>query len=167
MNSTEKGNSFEDRVYDLLLEALNNDKLFITRKHSLLFKKKSYFSKDRNSKIIFDLAIECYRDGSKQPNLIILIECKDYETSISVDNIEEFYSKKQQVARANSKCIFFTTTSLQSSALTYAINLGIGVVRIMKDDSMMWLVERTNKNLSTTSENSIAVGSPFFSAISN
>ena len=157
MNSTKKGDLFEEKVYNLILEALMNDKLFVSPKHSLLFKKKEYYSKDRGKEIVFDLAIECYREGSEQPSFIVLIECKDYQTPISVDNLEEFYSKKQQIARANSKCLFFTTNSLQVSAFNYATNIGIGVVRIMDDDSMIWLIERANKNLSTSTINSIAI----------
>jgi hypothetical protein len=157
MNTTEKGNLFEERVYDLLLEALTNDQLFLSSKRSLLFKKKSYYSKDRENNIIFDLAIESYREGSDQPNLIVLIECKDYKTPVPIGRLEDFYSKKEQIARANSKCIFITTSSLQSAAFKYASNLGIGVIRVMDDDSMSWLIERSNKNLTTSPENSKAI----------
>lgn len=157
MNTTEKGSLFEDKVYDLLLEALTNDKLFLSAKRSLLFKKKSYYSKDREANIIFDLAIECYREGSDQPNLIVLIECKDYKSPVPIGRLEDFYSKKEQIARANCKCIFITTSSLQSAAFKYASNLGIGVVRIMDDDSMSWLIERSNKHLTTSPENSKAI----------
>lgn len=157
MNTTEKGNLFEDKVYDLLLEALMNDQLFLSSKRSLLFKKKSYYSKDREDNIIFDLAIESYREGSDQPSLIVLIECKDYKTPVPIGRLEDFYAKKEQIARANCKCIFVTTSSLQSAAFKYASNLGIGVVRIMDDESMSWLIERSNRNLTTTAENSKAI----------
>lgn len=157
MNTTEKGNSFEEKVYELLLEALTNDKLFLSPKRSFLFKKKSYYSKDREDNIIFDLAIESYREGSNQPSLIVLIECKDYKTPVPIGRLEDFYAKKEQVAKANCKCIFVTTSSLQSAAFNYARSLGIGVMRIMDDDSMTWLIERSNRHLTTSPENSRAI----------
>ncbi|MCP9749667.1 restriction endonuclease [Ferruginibacter sp. HRS2-29] len=152
MNSTKKGDLFEERVYNVLLQAMMNEELFVSPTHSFIFKKKSYFSKDREKDIIFDLAIESYRPGAVSPNLIILIECKDYDSPVSIDNLEEFYAKKEQVARANCKCLFFSTSSLQAAAFTYASNLNIGVVRLLSDESMEWLIERTNIHLQTTDQ---------------
>jgi hypothetical protein len=157
MNTTEKGDIFEDRVYNLLLEQLTAEKLFISGRKSMLFKKHEYFSKDRDKKIIFDLVIECYRDGADKPNFIVLIECKDYTKPISIEKLEAFYAKKDQIARANSKCLFVTTNSLQEGAYNYATNLGIGVIRILDDDSLNWLIERTTKYLTTTTSNTTSI----------
>lgn len=157
MHSTEKGEIFEARVYDILLLALAQDKLFIPAHRSLLFKKQPYFSKDREKDIIFDLAIETYREGGMSPNLITLIECKDLGRAISIDDVQELYSKKEQVARANSKCLLVTTTNLQESAFKYATNVGMAVVRILDDDSMTWLIERANKNFTTSPVNTTII----------
>jgi hypothetical protein len=156
-NTTQKGDLFEKKVYNLLLELLAQDNFFVAGKRSLLFEKHKYFSKDREKNIIFDLAIESYREGASSPNLIVLIECKDKGRAISIEDVEAFYSKKEQVARANSKCLLFTTSELQESAFKFATNVGIGVVRILDDDSMSWLVERTNKNLVTSPANTLAI----------
>lgn len=157
MNTTKKGDLFEDKVHDIILEHLIQDKFFTPGKRSLLFKKHKYFSKDRGKNIIFDLVIEVYRDGAEKPNMIILIECKDKKRPISVHDVEAFESKKQQVARANSKCVIFTTSELQEGALNFAASIGMAVVRILDDDSLMWFVERTNKNLTTTTNNTVMV----------
>jgi Restriction endonuclease len=164
-STTKKGDLFEQKVYDVLFDLLAQDKLFIPSNRALLFKKHKYFSKDREKDIVFDLVIESYREGANSPNVIVLIECKDKGRAISIEDIESFYSKKEQVARANCKCIFFTTSELQESAFNFAINLGIGVVRIFDDDSVAWLIERTNKNLTTSTANTIAIN--VISALTN
>ncbi len=157
MNTTQKGDLFENKVYDLVRELLSQDKFLTPGKRSLLFKKHPYFSRDREKYIIFDLVIETYREGADKPNLIVLMECKDKGRAISIDDLEAFYAKKEQVARANSKCVLFTTSELQESAFNYATNLGIGVARIFDNDSMSWIVERTNKNLTASPTNSVAI----------
>ena len=80
-----------------------------------------------------------------------MIECKDLGRSVAIDDVEEFYTKKQQVARANS------TSHLQESAFKYATNVGIGVVRIFDADSMSWLVERSDKHLVTSPVNTLTI----------
>src|SRR4051812_21364994 len=107
ISTTEKGDLFENKVYNLLVEVLSQDNFFVPGKRSLLFKKHRYFSKDREKHIIFDLVIESYREGADTPNIIVLIECKDKGRAISIEDIEAFYSKKEQVARANCKCVLF------------------------------------------------------------
>jgi hypothetical protein len=165
MNTTEKGDLFENRVYTILLDLLLQDKFFTPGKRSMLFQKHKYFSRDRNNEIIFDLAIEVYREGSEKPNLIVLIECKDKGRSIPVEDIETFYSKKKQVARANCKCVLFTTSELQEGAFNFAASIGMGVCRIFDDDSMAWLLERTSNISFTNTENTIAVN--VFNALTN
>jgi predicted helicase len=152
MNTTEKGTSFELKVYGLLKELLDTDRFFINGHYRLCHRKK-YFSTARQSEICVDLSIEYSRAEGFVPNLFVLIECKDYSKSIPVDDIEEFYTKSEQITGANKKCIFITTANLQQAALNFASAKGIGVIRILDDDSMTWIIERTNKHLTTTQAN--------------
>ncbi len=165
MKSTAKGNLFEDRVYKELENLLLNDKLFVSSKSSRIYQRKKYYSADRQGDIVVDISIECCREGSEIPNFYILIECKDYQKPIPINELEEFYAKKEQIARANSKCLFITTNSLQSSSFNYATAKGIGVVRMFDDDSLQWLVERSDKELTTSKKNSDAIN--VFNAITS
>jgi hypothetical protein len=157
MNTTEKGTAFETKVYDLLNGLIATDEFIIRGKHYSLHHQKKYFSSARQGDISIDISIEYSRTKDSTPNLYVLIECKDYNKPVPVDDVEEFYSKTQQITGVNVKCILFTRTSLQSSAFNFASSRGIAVVRILDDDSMVWLIERTNKNLSTGLSNSIAI----------
>ncbi|MBH8386728.1 hypothetical protein I8R13_19535 [Acinetobacter baumannii] len=50
--------------------------------------------------MIFDVAIEVFLFDQKEPYLVILIECKNYEKNVPVDDIEEFSTKVSQVGKA-------------------------------------------------------------------
>jgi predicted helicase len=138
MTTVEKGDAFEDRVYRQFEEELKNDKLHVPSGTGRLFKKKGYFSRDRNSDIVFDLSIETWLPGADNYSLLTLVECKDYSHSIPVDDIEEFHTKVRQVTGANVKAIFVTNSSLQSGALQYAKSNKIALIRILPDNQIKW-----------------------------
>ncbi len=156
MNTTKKGDLFEKKVFAIIKELIAQDKFFTPSDRSFVYEKHKYFSTDRGKEIIFDLVIESFREDGLIPNLIVLIECKDKNRAISVSDLESFYAKKQQVARANCKCLLFITSELQESALTFAMSIGMGVIRILDEDTLNWFVERTNQNLKTSPGNTLA-----------
>jgi len=136
MNSIEKGNVFEDEVYKYFEEELSNDRLFVSGRMSKLFSKKGYYSRDREKDIITDISIETYLPNATNYSLLTVIECKDYNGKIPVDDIEEFYSKVQQIAGVNVKAIFCTKSALQESALNFAKSKKIGVIRFLPIDQI-------------------------------
>ena len=79
------------------------DCFFSKREYSKIFRKKGYFSKDREKDIIFDVSIEVTIPGQDCFSLLFLIECKNYSHSVPVDDVEEFFAKIQQVSGANAK----------------------------------------------------------------
>lgn len=139
MNKVKKGDDFEKLVYNIFKELLENDKLPFNSKFSEIFQKKKYYSSKRESNIIFDIAIEVYHPGTKEISLIAPIECKNYSSDVSVDNIEEFYSKARQVGDLNIKAIFVTTSLLQAGALTFAKNSKMAVARILPEEQVEWI----------------------------
>jgi len=149
MNSIEKGNVFENEVYQYIEKELNNDRLLVSGQMSKLFSKKGYFSKDRDKNIITDISIETYLPNSTNYSLLIVIECKDYNGKIPVDEIEEFYSKVQQIAGANVKAIFCTKSALQASALNYAKSKKIGVIRFLPHNQIDYKFEIVLSYLTT------------------
>lgn len=153
MSTLEKGTAFEKKVYNIIEELLSMDQFFISGKNYKLFHQKEYYSQARQGNIKVDISIEFSRQPESKPNLYILMECKDYNHSVPVDDIEEFSSKAGQITGLNVKSIFITTACLQKSAYIFAQSNGIAVIRILEDDALEWLIERSNPHLKASEEN--------------
>jgi len=157
MSSVQKGTAFEKKVHEILLQLLESGELGITGKLYKVFHQKEFYSDFRKSNIKFDLAIEFYRKEAVKPIFYVLVECKDYGTRVPASDLEEFFNKARQVLHANFKCMVFTTNSLQEAAYNFALTTGMAVIRILDDDSRAWIVERTNKHLTTTDQNKVLI----------
>jgi len=144
MSSTvEKGNKFENRVFQLLEQELTSERLLVNPKYSKIYQKKGYYSERRKNMIIVDISIEVFLPNQDEMSFIILIECKDYGKNIPVDDIEEFNSKIEQIAGLNAKGIFVSSTALQKGALNYAKSRKIAVIRLLDNDRISWVLTRT------------------------
>ena len=136
MTTVSKGNAFEDRVFQAIKGELDGDRLGLSPKLAKQFKKKGYYSRDRDNEIIVDVSIEVWIPDADQWSLLWVCECKDYSGSIPVDDVEEFKSKLDQIAGANKKGVMAVTGALQNGALKYARSNGIGVIRLLPDDQV-------------------------------
>lgn len=136
MSSVSKGNAFEDRVFDAIQKELAADRLGLSPRLSLPFKKKGYYSRDRDSDIIVDVSIELWIPGADRWSMLWVCECKDYAKSVPVDDVEEFKAKLDQISGANRKGIMAVTSELQPAALSYARSHGIGIVRMLPDNQI-------------------------------
>ena len=140
MDPVAKGNSFEDIVFLAMKEELKNDCLGLSSSCCKVFQKKAYFSRDRRSNIVVDISIEVWIPGAKEYSLLWVCECKDYVHPVRVDDVEEFKAKLDQIAGKNIKGVFATRSAMQKGALTYAQSNGIGVVRILQDEQVRWVL---------------------------
>src|SRR5580700_3908040 len=129
MSSTARGSDFEKQVFSYLEEELNAARLFYIPERSTIYHHKRYYSPDRKSSIIFDIAIEVTFATMQTPSVFCLVECKDHGRKIQVDEVEAFYAKLQQVASAAAKGIIVTRSSFQPAALEYARAKHIGILR--------------------------------------
>lgn len=129
-STTERGDAFEDTCYNVILDALRNNKLSVLPEHAVVYRKKNYWSKLREDNIVFDLSIELMPPGAERPVSIWFIECKDYTGSVPVNDIEEFRQKVMQVADLNCKAVIMTTGQLQSGARTTARNSGMMFIQV-------------------------------------
>ncbi len=98
---------------------------------SEVFLHKGYYSRDRKSDIVVDLAIEVMLPGASSWSILWIWECKDHEHPVPVGDVEEFWAKLQQIGGVNVKGGIATTSALQPEALAYARAKGIAVVRII------------------------------------
>ncbi|MCZ4307173.1 restriction endonuclease [Zoogloeaceae bacterium G21618-S1] len=140
MSSTAKGNAFEDKVFEAVKKELNGDRLGLSPSLSSAFKKKGYYSRDRDSNIIVDVSIEVWLPSADHWSILWVCECKDYSGSIPVDDVEEFKAKLDQIAGVNKKGVMAVSGALHSGALRYARANGIGIVRLLPDDQVQHLL---------------------------
>lgn len=151
-SSTANGNKLEAQVYDLLQKLINNDSFLTSAKTSKVFRKKGYFSNKRKDEIIFDVTIEVtFPLANKYSNLYVF-ECKNLNQKVSVDDIEEFGSKLNQVGEHNTKGILVTTVGFERGCLEIAKAEGIGLVRISTNKDFEWILYRKNSNSDLTPE---------------
>jgi hypothetical protein len=141
MSTTSKGDAFEQRVYNALAEELRNERLCASPRSAKIFRKKRYYSRDRQAEIVTDVSIEAFLPEREQPSLVWIFECKNYTGSIPVDDVEEFHAKLQQIGEDNTKGSFVTSGSFQRGALAYARSKGIGVVRLLPDNQIIVFLE--------------------------
>ena len=146
MNTTAKGNKFEDRIYQIFKALLEDDRLLVNSKQSIIKKKAKYYSEARKKHIITDISIETTMDISSSYNLLTIIECKDCNRPTSVDDVEEFYTKLSQL-KAH-KGIVISRHGFQHGAIQVAEHYHIGLIRINDDDSMLSFANREFKSYS-------------------
>ncbi len=150
-STTGKGNALEQQIHDLFLTEIDADRFWAKKQNCKVFWKKGYFSKDRGTKIIFDVSIELYLPGADDYSSLVLIECKNYGHSVPVDDVEEFFAKVQQVAAANAKAIIASTASFQSGAREFAKSKGIALIRYFSPDNFKWELRRSPSATARTS----------------
>jgi len=140
MDTVTKGDLLESQTFTILQNELTEGRLGISPSAGKIFHKKGYYSKDREKNIVVDISIEVWLPNAENYSLLWVCECKNYGHSVPVDDVEEFKSKLDQIAGKNVKGVIATKNSFQSGAVTYAKNQGIGLVRIMPNDQVSWLM---------------------------
>lgn len=123
--------NFELEVYEHMKKKVAGYKSTLSPRSAEVYHKKGYFSKDRNSEIIFDVSMEEFEAGASQFSFLHLFECKDYPNrKVKVDEVEEFWSKMQQVAAH--KGHIFTRVGFESGCIEFAKSKRIGLSVLSK-----------------------------------
>ncbi|GIA23454.1 restriction endonuclease [Vibrio cholerae] len=146
MNTVKLGDKLEDEVFEIFNKELESGKLGISADYAKVFKKKGYYSRDREKNIIVDISIELWPPGSNNYSLLIVIECKSLGKSVPVDDIEEFKAKLDQIGGKNTKGIVVARNSFQDGSQKYAKNQGIGLARAMPNNQVSWLMHMVASN---------------------
>ncbi|SHJ50103.1 Restriction endonuclease [Hymenobacter daecheongensis DSM 21074] len=148
MNTTAKGDAFEERALRIIETMIEEKRIAVMADAYTIKKKEPYYSHARKGNIIFDLTVEVQPPGADRYSLIYIIECKDYKTPISIDRLEAFSKKIEQVAPRNSKAVFIATSRFQKSAHNFAESQGIMLVGV--DISNQYNIVLYNKLRSNT-----------------
>jgi Zn-dependent peptidase ImmA (M78 family) len=146
-STVEKGDRLEKEVYEIFKKLLENDKFYLSPKTSKIFYKKGYYSKDRQKNIVFDISIETYVNGAEDYSMLTLIECKNLNKKVPVDDVEEFCGKITQIGEHNTKGIIITSVGFQESAFNVGKSKKVGLARIKNSDSIEWLSYRKDRNI--------------------
>ncbi|MFY7938794.1 MAG: ImmA/IrrE family metallo-endopeptidase [Flavobacterium sp.] len=164
MNTTKKGNDFEDKVFAIINDLLKKDEFTVHGKRSVIYQKKPYFSENRKSEIVTDISIETFLPKASHYSLLHVIECKYLNKNVAIDDIEEFDSKLTQIGKHNSKGIIASNKGFAKTTINFAKSLKIGLLRIKTDNELDWINYR--KNYSTIDFENDTI-EPFLSKIEN
>jgi Restriction endonuclease len=130
-----KGKDYEIEVASLVQKMVDEGELGIMPELAKIKRKPSYYSRDRQKDIIFDVSIEVSRKNAPEPYWIWIWECKNYSHKVPVDDIEEFHAKINQVGADRTKGAMITPIGFDSGALEFATSKGIGLWRWVPWDS--------------------------------
>jgi Zn-dependent peptidase ImmA (M78 family) len=150
MSSTVKGKELETQILSLFEIMISNNKFYAKKENCKIFSQKGYYSKDRKKDILFDISIEINLPGHDDYSILILIECKNYNHPVPVDDVEEFYSKIQQVSGANVKGILVSTNSFQEGTFNFCESKGIGLLRYYDKSNFKWELSRSPSSIVST-----------------
>ncbi|MDO7084888.1 ImmA/IrrE family metallo-endopeptidase [Pseudocolwellia sp. AS88] len=163
MNTVEKGDKLEQIIHDVFSEDIANGSFWANKDCCKIFIKKGYYSKDREKDIIFDISIEIYLPGQENYSVLVLIECKNYNHKVPVDDVEEFYAKTQQISGANIKAIVASTNSFQDGTFKFSKSKGIGLLRYFSKEKREWVLTRSpsvinGRSKSKTEKSTVSIG---------
>src|SRR5678816_78437 len=117
LSSYEKGDIHEAKTFEILKKMVKNERFYVSGKNSKIYRKRKYYSKDREAEITFDMAIETMMPGSLEYSLLTLIECKNYGDWVQVGDVETFSDRVRQVG--GHKGIMVTATPFQKLSLIH------------------------------------------------
>lgn len=143
MSTTKKGDELELAIFDHFKTLIETNRFYAFKECCRIFHRKGYYSKDRETDIIFDVSIEITMPGATEYSLLVLIECKNYASSVEPGDVEEFFTKVKQVGPANTKAIFISTAALQSGALNFCRSKRMGVARYFNPQDLKWELQRS------------------------
>lgn len=145
LNTTAKGNDFEDRCLKIMERIISDGQLGHLGGMLKYIPKAKYYSNKRKKDITFDLAIEVWTPGASKYVSIYLIECKNYKRRVSVDKVNTFLYDLSEVGPANAKAIFITNSPLQEAAYNTADSAGMMVVQGESADDYRIILHKTNR----------------------
>lgn len=151
MNTTSKGDKLEQKIYNYFKKQIDENAFPYHKKYCKIYMQKGYYSKDREKNIKFDISIETYLPGQATYSNLTLIECKNYNHRVPVDDVEEFFAKIQQISPANTKGILASSNSFQEGSFRFSKSKGIGLLRFYSPSELNWELTRSPSSMISNS----------------
>lgn len=136
-----KGTAYELEVAQALEEDLASGRFGLIPSRANVRRRPSYFSRDRQKDIVFDVSVEVFREGASQPYWIWVWECKNYDHVVPVDDAEEFHAKLDQIGADRTKGTMISPKGFAKGTVEYARAKGIGLWRYVPAGSLLCLME--------------------------
>ncbi len=156
MNTTAKGDLLENKVYELLCEAVDSNKYGLFTK---LHKHKTYIVPSTQRKIIIDVSIDVYNSKDDMdndlPTYSLIFECKNYGKKIDGGIYDAFHSKISQLTGC--KGYLVTNKGFSDTVVNTARTHGIGLYLISDNWDKLNLVLRRSINTKDNSRNYIRI----------
>jgi len=150
MNTVKKGDRLEEKIFQLFDSEISNGRFFTQKEFCRIYAKKGYYSNDRKKDIIFDISIEIFLPDQDTYSMLVLIECKNYNHKVPVDDVEEFFMKTQQISGGNLKAIVVSNNAFQEGAFEFSRSKGIGLLRYYDKSNLDWVLTRSPSGLVTS-----------------
>lgn len=147
MNTVKKGDEFEDKVFAYFSKLINEGGFWASAANCKIYQKRGYYSSARGSDIIFDIAIEIFLTNATDYSSLVLIECKNYEAPVSVEQVESFFDKTQQVSPGNIKAVMISSNGFQTGTFEYSKSKKIALCRLYDKDTLEWKLNRSPSSL--------------------
>lgn len=134
MSTSAVGKKYEDKFFAQLPSIFANMPYKIA--NCRFHRAKSYHSVLKDCDIKFENVVEVFKTAvdlanGAQPTLVIIFECKNYESMIGHDEIDELNGRLQHVHGVAKKAFLVTKKGFQSGALKTAQSLGFGLIRFL------------------------------------
>jgi hypothetical protein len=136
-----KGATYEFDVAQAVENELASGSFGLNPAQAKVRRNPSYFSRDRQKDIVFDVSVEVSREGAAQPYWVWVWECKNYDHVVPVDDAEEFHAKLEQIGADRTKGTMITPVGFAKGTIEYAKAKGIGLWRYIPAGSLLCLME--------------------------
>lgn len=134
-----KGTAQELALCESIRRELRKKRFGLIPECCQVFHQRAYFSRDRNADILVDVAIEVTLPGAPAPLFVWVWESKNHSSPLSVDHVEEFHAKLQQIGADRTKGTIALRGEIQKSALEYAVAKGIGIARFLPSNRIQFV----------------------------
>jgi len=118
--------SFEQEVFDHVKNCVEFYGSAMNPRIAKFHRKKAYPSKD--------VVVEAWEADAKEPSMRWILECKDYpDRNVSVDEVEEFSAKLEQIGPMNVRGTIVTRHGFQEAAYNYAVSRKISLYVLQRE----------------------------------
>lgn len=141
-STREKGDSLSDHVYANALDIAKKGGLAVPASYCKVYREKGYFGNLRKKKIYLDVSIEVWAPDAPRWTMLWAFECKNYGRTVPVTALETFSAHLDQVAPFNRKGVMVSNSAYSNTALEFARNSGMALVRLLPDDQVDYVMFR-------------------------
>lgn len=146
MNTTAKGDAYENKVFQLV-KRLINDGTLATGKYYSVHQKQSYSIDFDTDKFIADISIEIRNPHfNNEISNLIIFECKDLKTKLDKSDFEEWRGRLKNIPYGT-KLYFVTKTGFTQPIIDKAKYSGIGLIVWSGEGEEQWIATRSLNEL--------------------